>query len=199
MPGVDGVAVGVVGVGAFLLWTGVKNVGIVDGLRDITSGRVPTEGPQTPAVPTTSGGSSSVGANGFGAVIVAGARAQIGKPYKWAKAGPDSFDCSGLVSYVLINNCGLKIRRMYTAEFYVWSGATTVARSEIQPGDLVCWPSHIGIAVGGDQMINAAHSGTLVREQKIWSPPVPIIRRVNPGEVPVSVVKQAQAQLARVG
>ena len=45
--GISGVAVGVITAGGFLVYTGIKNVTLVDGLREIMSGKAITEGPQT--------------------------------------------------------------------------------------------------------------------------------------------------------
>ncbi len=44
--GISGVGVFAMGVGGFLVYTGIKNVKVVDGLRSFSQGKVPAEGPQ---------------------------------------------------------------------------------------------------------------------------------------------------------
>lgn len=98
---------------------------------------------------------------------IAYARAQIGKPYKWAAKGPDAFDCSGLIvaAYAHANP---PIRLTH------WTGAliTTgkpVTRGELQPGDLVFPDSgHVQLFVGGDQIIEAPEPGQNVRQGPMW-------------------------------
>jgi cell wall-associated NlpC family hydrolase len=49
-----------------------------------------------------------------------------------------------------------------------------IAGSQARPGDLVFWGAprgvyHVGIYVGGGQMIDAAHTGTRVRQERVWA------------------------------
>lgn len=205
--GVPGLAVAAVTAGGILAWSGVANRSVRDTLKDVMAGRrpgssgVPT-GPDlssvpVPAGPGTAGGETVSGGEAHGldrsagaasgplGVFMATARAQLGKPYVWATAGPDTFDCSGLVTYCL-KRAGLDNQRRVTGQYLVWSGAVTIPRDQCAEGDLVCWTGHIGIAVSRDDMINAPHAGAVVRVQSIWGQP--IIRRLklptgSPGRV----------------
>lgn len=88
------------------------------------------------------------------------ALAQQGTPYVWGAAGPDSFDCSGLVTYAFKQQ-GIQLPH-YTGK--LWNSGTHVSRSELRPGDLVFTePHHVGIYVGGGRMVHAPHSGTVVQ------------------------------------
>lgn len=180
--GINGVAVATAATGGFLLWTGIRNVTIADGLRDITRGRIPTEGPQVRLTGSGSGyippGSVAAGAGPLGQRIVDAARAQLGKRYVFGTEGPDTFDCSGLV-YWALNHAGVRAPRLTAAGYLIWSGATSIGRDQIAPGDLVCWAGHIGIAAGGDRMIEAPNHRVPVRDGLIWTAPVPVIRRVK--------------------
>lgn len=200
--GISGVAVGTTVAGAFLLWTGIRNVPITEGLRDLVRGRVPTEGAQVSAAGATAAGiavgvAQQIGGNSGGAILTQ-ARAQIGKPYVWGTEGPNTFDCSGLVHWSL-NHAGIKAPRLTAAGYMAWSGAVTVPRATMQPGDLVCWGGHIGIAASDTTMIEAANRSVPVREGKIWAAPPPVIRRVKASPLAISSARQAQAQLRRLG
>jgi cell wall-associated NlpC family hydrolase len=100
------------------------------------------------------------------ATAVATAREQLGKPYEWAAAGPDSFDCSGLTMYAWAKG-GVSLPHSSGAQY---SSLPHVARSQLQPGDLVFYGSpihHVGIYEGGGVMINAPETGENVRRDSI--------------------------------
>jgi cell wall-associated NlpC family hydrolase len=105
-------------------------------------------------------------ARGSAGKAVATARAQLGKPYEWGAAGPDSFDCSGLTMYAW-QSAGVGLPHSSRAQY---SSLPHVARSQLQPGDLVFYGSpihHVGIYEGGGMMINAPETGESVRRDSI--------------------------------
>lgn len=98
------------------------------------------------------------------------ARSEEGKPYQYGAAGPNSFDCSGLVQYSFAR-AGRQLPRT-AAEQY--SATTHLPQDAKQPGDLLFFYGsdgvyHVAFYAGGDEMIDAPHSGTTVEEQQIWS------------------------------
>jgi cell wall-associated NlpC family hydrolase len=99
--------------------------------------------------------------SGAGAAV-ATALAQVGKPYVWGAAGPNSFDCSGLMQYAW-SAAGVALPHSSSAQ----SGmGTPVSRSQLQPGDLVFFyspVSHVGMYIGNGQMVHAATSGEPVK------------------------------------
>ena len=105
---------------------------------------------------------------GHGAsAAIAEAQRQIGKPYRWGAAGPDSFDCSGLTMWAWRAG-GVSLPHYTKAQY---DATTHVSLSDLQPGDLVFFGSdfhHMGLYVGGGQMIEAPHTGANVRYASIY-------------------------------
>lgn len=101
-----------------------------------------------------------------------------GAKYVWGAAGPDVFDCSGLVVWAYAQ-AGVKGLPHFTGS--LWARFPHVGKGEISPGDLVFPnPSHVGIAIGGGQMVVAPHTGAVVRTEAIstvWG----VARVVSPG------------------
>ena len=93
---------------------------------------------------------SSTSSNGAKAVEIA--KAQVGKNYVWGSAGPDSFDCSGLVYYAYTSQ-GYDIPR---TAYEIGSSAKQISRSELQPGDILYTSTHIGIYMGDGKVVHAA-------------------------------------------
>ena len=100
------------------------------------------------------------------------AYSKIGSPYVWGAEGPNSFDCSGLTSYVFRNAAGVSLPRTSSAQA---GFGKTVSRANLQPGDLVFFNtngsgvSHVGIYVGGGKMVHAPSSGKSVTTADINS------------------------------
>jgi len=119
-----------------------------------------------------SGGSSSGTSTGAHAAIDY-ARAQIGKPYQWGATGPDRFDCSGLTMRAWEQG-GVQLPHYSVAQY---EQAAKVALGNIRPGDLVFFGSnkadhnsiyHVGLYIGGGNMIEAPYTGANVRISSIW-------------------------------
>jgi cell wall-associated NlpC family hydrolase len=97
------------------------------------------------------------------------ALAQRGKPYQYGGAGPNVFDCSGLVdyAYALAGMPGLP----HSAAALQNMGVA-VSRADLRPGDLVFFGNpayHVGIYVGNGMMVNAPQSGEVVRVEPLFS------------------------------
>lgn len=92
----------------------------------------------------------------------------LGRPYVWAAAGPNSFDCSGFTMFVY-RQVGVSLP--HSSRMQINYGQR-VSRANLKPGDLVFFGSpihHVGIYVGNGQMIHAPHTGAVVRIDPLHS------------------------------
>jgi cell wall-associated NlpC family hydrolase len=133
---------------------------------EAAAARALSAAPSTPAPPAAP--PAPVAGSGGAKVAVQWAYKELGKPYVWAAAGPDTFDCSGLTQYVW-GKAGVALEH-FTGD--QWVEGTHVTQSQLEPGDLVFFaynihdPSsihHVGIYVGGGNMIDAPFTGADVR------------------------------------
>lgn len=133
--------------------------------------------PAGATVTSSPSGSTSVAATPPSKVqqVIEFAHAQVGKPYKFATAGPSSYDCSGLTlaSYAVV---GVKLPHQSLAQSKL-GVAIDWKTSPIQAGDLVftyssanpTQISHVGIAISSTHWIEAPNSGSFVRITKLPS------------------------------
>lgn len=91
---------------------------------------------------------------------IAFAMNQLGDPYVYGGTGPNGWDCSGLVMKAYAA-AGVSLPRVVGPQM---SATRRVSVSELQPGDLVAYPSmsHIGIYLGGGKVIHAPRPGKSV-------------------------------------
>ncbi|MFD3971334.1 NlpC/P60 family protein [Streptomyces cyaneofuscatus] len=100
--------------------------------------------------------------NSRAARAVSFAHGAIGKPYVWGATGPNAFDCSGLTQAAW-KAAGVSLPRTTYTQI---NAGQRVSRSELAPGDLVFFYSgisHVGLYIGGGQMIHAPRPGAPVR------------------------------------
>ncbi|MBP0455225.1 bifunctional lytic transglycosylase/C40 family peptidase [Kitasatospora sp. RG8] len=104
------------------------------------------------------------------------AQTKLGTPYLWGGEGLPSqngrFDCSGLTQAAYAS-VGITLPRVANDQ---WYAGQHPSRDQLRPGDLVFWATdltdprsihHVGIYVGGGYMINAPHTGAVIRYDKI--------------------------------
>ncbi len=111
---------------------------------------------QTVALPQSSTGSSAA------ARAVAAAMSRLGDRYVFGATGPTRFDCSGLVQWAY-RQAGISTTH-YTGTLY--NDYRHIPESQLRPGDLVFFyrdHHHVGIYIGNGLMINAPHTGDVVR------------------------------------
>jgi len=111
-----------------------------------------------------------------GQIAVNAALTRIGAPYAWGAAGPDDFDCSGLVVWAF-RQAGINLPHSSQA---LASGGLPVPPDQLQPGDVISFfpdASHVGIYVGEGRMIHASFEGVPVAVESLDNAPINSIRR----------------------
>lgn len=111
---------------------------------------------QTVALPQSPGGSS------VAQRAVSAAMTRLGDRYVFGATGPRRFDCSGLVQWAY-RQAGISTTH-YTGT--LWNDYRRIPESQLKPGDLVFFyrdHHHVGIYIGNGLMINAPHTGDVVR------------------------------------
>lgn len=121
-------------------------------------------------------GSSSTSSIGEQAVALA--KQQLGKPYVYGAAGPNSFDCSGLFYYIF-NRLGVNIARGSSSQYY--NSGTFVSVDEMQPGDLVYLfdpkydysggslpTTHVLMYIGNNTVLHASTTSNTVRTDTLF-------------------------------
>lgn len=88
--------------------------------------------------------------------IVRNALSYLGKRYQFAANGPDAFDCSGFVNYIM-NSVGISVPRSSSE---ICTIGTQVSADELRPGDIVGRPGHVGIYIGDGWFVHASESST---------------------------------------
>jgi peptidoglycan DL-endopeptidase CwlO len=106
-----------------------------------------------------------------GAKVLAEAKRHVGKPYRYAAAGPSAFDCSGFTMYVYRKAAGKKLPHKANSQQRY---GRSVSKSAARPGDLIIvrsgsYGTHAGVYAGGGYMYDAPHPGTRVGKHKIWA------------------------------
>jgi cell wall-associated NlpC family hydrolase len=104
----------------------------------------------------------------IGAQAVAVAMQYLGTPYVWGGGAPGGFDCSGLTSYAYAQ-VGISLSH-YTGS--QWNEGVRVPADQLLPGDLVFFHSdlhHMGMYIGGGQMIHAPQTGDVVKISPLMS------------------------------
>jgi cell wall-associated NlpC family hydrolase len=116
--------------------------------------------------------------------LVGAALSLRGTPYKNGGTDPQGFDCSGFTQYVF-SQFGLPLPRAVREQYRV---GKAVKAEDLAPGDILFFtttdpgPSHVAIAIGGDQFVHAPSSTGVVRVERLgssyWSPRYLGARRV---------------------
>ena len=105
-----------------------------------------------------------------GKALVAKAKTQLGRPYKFGGKNPATgFDCSGLVYWTYKQFGSVVPAGTQT----LWTQGRAVGREDLEPGDLVFFdtrsvkPGHVAFYIGGGKFLHAPASGGKVREERL--------------------------------
>lgn len=147
--------------GTYGSWSAVT----INGKSGYMSSTYVAAGSVAASVTTTQPAASAPASTGSatGAAIVATAKQYLGYPYVYGGMSPSGFDCSGFVNYVYKQH-GYSMNRVAKDIYY--GNGTYVEKANLQPGDLLFFSNssesvgHVGIYMGGNQMIHASTSQT---------------------------------------
>ncbi|ORM33662.1 C40 family peptidase [Williamsia sp. 1135] len=148
----------------------VPGVGTFD-IPGVTEGQIPNELKPQSFLPQA----AAPQAKPVGQIAADAAVSKIGSPYVYGAAGPDAFDCSGLV-YWSHQQAGQNIPRDSYGQL---GGGTSVSAADAQPGDVVIYNGggHAGIYIGGGQVVHSSTEGVPVAKMGLNDQSVLDIRR----------------------
>jgi cell wall-associated NlpC family hydrolase len=97
---------------------------------------------------------------------VSTAKKKIGSPYRWGGAGPNAFDCSGLMQYAW-RKAGVKLPRVTYSQYA--ATRKKVSWNQLRPGDLLFFrgKGHVGMYIGKGKMVHSPSTGKRVRIEKL--------------------------------
>ena len=120
-----------------------------------------------------------------GYALAGTALALRGTPYRDGGSDPSGFDCSGFTQYVFAQH-GLALPREVRDQFRI---GKAVKPEELAAGDVIFFtttgpgPTHVAIAIGGDQFVHAPSTTGVVRVERLgssyWAPRYLGARRIS--------------------
>ena len=128
-----------------------------------------TPGSSTPAPEPATGALPAPAPNPQAEAAVRAALSQVGKPYQWGAAGPDSYDCSGLTMWAWAR-AGVSLPHNSGQQY---AATPRVSRSDWAPGDLLFFGDpihHVGMYIGDGRMVEAPYTGSRVRTNSASRP-----------------------------
>ena len=151
---------------------------VVDIVADLGNGWYQIDSGYISADYVTLVGANYEGSSALGASAAAMAKSLLGCRYVSGGAGPNTFDCSGLMYYIY-NQLGHPIARGSSSQYY--NSGYFVSTSDMQPGDLIFFfdsrfdgsggtlpTTHVGMYVGNGQFIHASSSSYRVQYDSIY-------------------------------
>jgi len=140
--------------------------------------------------PSATAGVGAVAPGPAAQLAVRAALAQLGTPYLWGGEEPGGFDCSGLVQFAYAA-AGVALPRMAQDQYA--AGPRLPAGAPLAAGDLVFFGtgpaavSHVGLSLGDGRMVDAPHTGALVRVDVVEVATRRYVGATRPSTVPGSV------------
>lgn len=170
----DGIALGSIAAGTVFVYAGLKGKSVLASIQTVVQGNSPATSPNVNPIKGTGNpnatplGSANITGSVNGTAIAQDAVKYQGHAYLYGGApgpnGSSPWDCSSFCNWVLSHDMKIAIpggswnpatHGPATGSYLVWAGASRISRSNLSAGDLCVWPTHMGIALNGTQMISA--------------------------------------------
>ena len=148
--------------------TGGQNNGNTGGQSGNVGGSGQNNNGNTSVTPPQGGSGDTVGDTSVGQAIVNVAYGYLGIPYVWGGTTTAGFDCSGMVQAA---HAAVGIGLPRVSEAQGACGQAVGSMAEALPGDIVCYGYHVGIYIGGGQMIHAPEPGDVVKVSSVYGSP----------------------------
>lgn len=161
---ISGVAIGVATAGLLLTYAGFRGASPKDVLKDLSTGNAPGVNRQATYTGGVGSVAGSVAGNAAGQMANASANSSAlvsalvrykNDEYSQALRSQVGYsDCSSFVGKGL-RDIGVKVPGglPITTFYLVWTGLTTINKTDIKPGDLLCAPSHMAVAIGNGMAV----------------------------------------------
>lgn len=156
---ISGVAIAVATGGLLLAYAGFRGASPKDVLKDLSTGNAPGVSHTASYSPNLSGSGSTTGVtqaefSGQSALVSALVKYKDDEYSQLKRAKPGYSDCSSFVGKGL-RDIGVKVPGglPITSFYLVWTGLTTVSKSDIKSGDLLCAPGHMAVAMGNGMAV----------------------------------------------
>jgi hypothetical protein len=172
MPGkLNGPALASLTAGSILIWSGIKGWSVLATIGDVISGKQPKQPSIYPLTSGENAGSTGGTGGNTGSIIADTALQYQGHLYKYGGApgasGQNPWDCSSFCNFVIGRKLGMAIpgygpgkypgtvHGPPTGSWAIWPGLHHKSRNNIVAGDIIIWPTHMGIAISPTEMVSA--------------------------------------------
>ena len=156
---ISGVAIAVATGGLLLAYAGFRGASPKDVLKDLSTGNAPGVSHTASYSPNLSGsgitsGVSQAGFSGQSSLVTALVKYKNDEYSQRLRAQTGYSDCSSFVGKGL-RDIDVKVPGglPITSFYLVWTGLTTINKSDIQSGDLLCAPGHMAVAMGNGMAV----------------------------------------------
>lgn len=167
---INGFSLAAIGAGSLFVWSGIKGWSITGTIGDVILGHRPNQSLAYALTSPDPGGSGGI-SGGTASQAANDALKYQGHLYKYGGApgrnGQNPWDCSSFANWVFGHDMGAAIpgygpgrydgsvHGPPTGSWAIWPGLQSISAGQVQAGDIIIWPTHMGIAISNTHMVSA--------------------------------------------